>query len=199
MSSDSGLMKKIALDMNSAAISEQELRTRISVMANKTFIERLETWFINLFISCAVGFTGLGLFYLLIRCGMSLKGCKLSGFRFTKKGKSKHLLELEILELREKLHSLTVILDSIQRKTKVADERLAKVEMSVTDKADEEMALAQEVESMSDDWLILNQMKMIFGGLYRQVGIDQEKLAAYRTLCHRTFFLDEAIHGWDQL
>ena len=193
-----GLMKKIAMDLDAAEISENELRAKIAILSNKTLLEEIENWFKNLFMMTTVGVTGLGMFYVLVRCGMSLKRVKFSGFRFAAKGKSRGQLELETIELRDRLNSAMVILESMSRKNNDNVEKLAEIEKAVAEKEEIEAGLAQEVASLGDDWIILNQMKLVLGGFYRQVGLDQEKVIACRR-SNKYFFLDEAACSWDKL
>ena len=105
------------------------------------------------------------------------------------------MMELEIMELRDRLNSAMVILESISVKNKDTLVRLAKVEGAVTEKDNFERDLEQEVAS---DWVILTQMKIILGGFYRRVGLDQDKVSACRN-SNKVFFLDEAINTWDDL
>ena len=193
-----GLVKRIAMDMDAAEISENELRAKIAILSNKSLLEEIEDWFRNLFMITIVLISGLGVFYLSVRCGMSLKRVKVSGFGFAARGKSKGQLELETIELRDRLNSAVVILEAMSRKNNENVEKILEIEKVVAEKEEIEAGLAQEVASLSDDWVLLNQMKLVIGGFYRQVGLDREKVISCRR-SNKYFFLDEAVSSWDKI
>ena len=122
----------------------------------------------------------------------------MSGFGLAARGKSKGQLELETIELRDRLNSAVVILEAMSRKNNENVEKILEIEKVVAEKEEIEAGLAQEVASLSDDWVLLNQMKLVLGGFYRQVGLDQEKVIACRR-SNKYFFLDEAACSWDKI
>merc|ERR1711905_60721 len=68
-------LKEIAKDMKHAASSENQLNAKLALATSKSWIEEVESFFINIFVSTAITGVALLLIIGLIRTGFICSKC----------------------------------------------------------------------------------------------------------------------------